>query len=74
MSASTENELVQNELALKYYTEVEVAKFLDKSVASLRADACRRKSAPRTKIGKRILYKKESFDAWIAKKEIDFSK
>lgn len=56
-----------------YYNEKEVAAFLNKSVASLRADACRRKGAPRTKIGRRILYKKASFEKWIGEKEIDFT-
>ena len=56
-----------------YYTETEVAEFLGKSIFSLRADACRRKGAPRTKIGRRILYKKSSFEKWILEKETDFA-
>jgi len=56
-----------------YYTEKEIADFLGKSIFSLRADASRRKGAPRTKIGRRILYKKTSFEKWVLEKETDFS-
>lgn len=57
-----------------YYTEEEVAKILDKTIATLRADACRRKGAPRTKLGKRILYRIDAFNNWIMKHETDFDK
>lgn len=57
-----------------YYTETEVSKILNKTIASLRCDASRRKGAPRTKLGKRILYRKKTFDEWLAKHEIDFDK
>ena len=63
---------MSNELISKYYTEEEVAEFLNKTINSLRADACRRKGAPRTTIGKRILYNKNSFEAWILKREVRF--
>ncbi|MFT4967719.1 MAG: hypothetical protein ACI9CD_000728 [Candidatus Deianiraeaceae bacterium] len=63
---------MSNELLSKYYTEEEVAEFLNKTINSLRADACRRKGAPRTTIGKRILYNKNSFEAWILKREVRF--
>ncbi|MFT7086672.1 MAG: hypothetical protein ACJAZX_000085 [Rickettsiales bacterium] len=57
-----------------YYTEEEVSKILDKTIATLRADACRRKGAPRTKLGKRILYRIDAFNSWIMKHETDFDK
>ena len=62
----------ENHLLLKYYTEEEVAEFLNKTINSLRADASRRKGAPRTVIGKRVLYNKNSFEAWILEKEVRF--
>ena len=62
----------ENLLLLKYYTEEEVAEFLNKTINSLRADASRRKGAPRTVIGKRILYNKNSFEAWILEREVRF--
>ena len=62
----------ENHLISKYYTEAEVAEFLGKTVNSLRADASRRKGAPRTVIGKRVLYNKSSFEAWILDKEVRF--
>ncbi len=55
-----------------YYTEKEVATFLNKTTLSLRCDASRRKGPPRTKIGRKILYKKSSFESWLLKKESDF--
>jgi hypothetical protein len=55
-----------------YYTEEEVASFLNKTVFSLRSDASRRKGAPRTKLGRKILYKKSSFMQWMSKRETDF--
>jgi hypothetical protein len=57
-----------------YYTEGEVSKILDKTIATLRADACRKKGAPRTKLGKRILYRIDAFDGWIMNQETDFDK
>ena len=42
----------ENTLLSQYYTEEEVAEFLNKTINSLRADASRRKGAPRTVIGK----------------------
>lgn len=59
-------------LLSQYYTEEQVADFLGKTINSLRADASRRKGAPRTVIGKRILYNKNSFEAWILEKEVRF--
>lgn len=56
----------------KYYSEEEVSKFLNKTIQSLRIDACKRKGAPRTKIGKKILYNKTSFEKWIEEKEKKF--
>ncbi len=55
-----------------YYTEQEVAKILNKTIATLRADACRKKGAPRTKLGKRILYRIDAFNNWIIGQEINF--
>ena len=62
----------QNSILSQYYTEEEVAQFLNKTINSLRADASRRKGAPRTVIGKRVLYNKNSFEAWILEKEVRF--
>ena len=62
----------KNDLLSKYYTEEEVAEFLGKTINSLRADASRRKGAPRTVIGKRVLYNRNSFEAWILEKEVRF--
>ena len=62
----------ENHLISQYYTEEEVAQFLNKTINSLRADASRRKGAPRTVIGKRVLYNKNSFEAWILEKEVRF--
>jgi len=57
-----------------YYTEEEVAKILNKSISTLRADACRRRGAPRIKLGRRILYRIDAFNNWIMKHETDFDK
>lgn len=65
MQTNTENTLLS-----QYYTEEQVADFLGKTINSLRADASRRKGAPRTVIGKRILYNKNSFEAWILEREV----
>ena len=62
----------EHTLLSQYYTEEEVAEFLNKAINSLRADASRRKGAPRTVIGKRVLYNKISFEAWILEKEVRF--
>lgn len=61
---------MSNDLLTQYYTEEEIAEFLGKTINSLRADASRRKGAPRTVIGKRVLYNKNSFEAWILEKEV----
>jgi hypothetical protein len=58
----------------KYYTEEQVSEILNKTIPSLRVDACKRKGAPRTKIGKRILYRIDAFNAWLEKHETDFDK
>ncbi len=55
-----------------YYTEMEVASMLDKKTSSLRSDASRRRGAPRTKIGKRVFYKKASFHKWLESHEVNF--
>ncbi len=57
-----------------YYTEEEVSKILNKTIPTLRTDASRRKGAPRTKLGKRILYRIDAFNEWIRKHETDFDK
>jgi hypothetical protein len=62
----------ENSILSQYYTEEEVAEFLSKTINSLRADASRRKGAPRTVIGKRVLYNKNSFEAWVLEKEVMF--
>lgn len=55
-----------------YYTEEEVAALLHKTIQSLRSEASRRKGAPRTKLGKLILYKKDSFEKWLISHETNF--
>ncbi len=62
----------ENSILSQYYTEEEVAEFLGKTINSLRADASRRKGAPRTVLGKRVLYNKISFEAWVLEKEVKF--
>jgi hypothetical protein len=57
-----------------YYSEEEVSKLLKKTIPSLRCEASRRKGAPRTKLGKLILYKKNSFEKWLESHEINFEK
>ena len=56
------------------YTELEVAEMLNKSIASLRSDACRRKGCPRIKLGKRIFYSIETFNEWIKAHETNYTK
>lgn len=48
-------------------------KFLNKTIYSLRVEACKRQDASRTKIGKTILYKKSSFEKWLNDKERFFN-
>jgi len=55
-----------------YYTEEEISEFLNKTISSLRTDACRRRGPPRTKIGKRILYHRNSFSIWLDAHEINY--
>jgi Helix-turn-helix domain len=57
-----------------YFSEEEVSRLLNKTIPSLRSEASRRKGAPRTKLGKRILYKKSSFENWLESHEINFEK
>jgi len=57
-----------------YFTEQEVAIILNKKVSSLRTEAARRKGAPRIRVGNKILYKKDSFERWLAGHEIDYQK
>jgi hypothetical protein len=49
----------------EFLEEHEVAAFLGKRIQSLRSDASRRKGPPRVVIGRRVLYRKESFVAWV---------
>ncbi len=55
-----------------YYSEKEVAKFLGKTISSLRTDHCHRRDRvpPKTKIGNLIIYSKISFDSWLKSKEV----
>lgn len=62
--------MILNEL--DYYTEEEVAYIFNKTVATLRSDAARRKGPPRTKMGRTIFYNKESLKKWMGEHEIDF--
>ena len=57
-----------------YFSEEEVSKLLNKTIPSLRSEASRRKGAPRTKLGKLILYKKNSFEKWLESHEVNFEK
>jgi hypothetical protein len=63
-----------SQISENFYTEQEVADFLNKKIASLRSEASRRKGAPRIKVGKKILYKKDSFESWLVRQETDFQK
>ncbi|MDX2083164.1 MAG: helix-turn-helix domain-containing protein [Rickettsiales bacterium] len=63
---------MKQQIPIGYYSEEEVAALLNKSIASLRSEASRRKGAPRTKLGKLILYKKESFEKWLDSHETNF--
>ncbi len=63
---------MKQQIPIGYYSEEEVAALLNKSIASLRSEASRRKGAPRTKLGKLILYKKDSFEKWLESHEINF--
>lgn len=55
-----------------YYSEDQIADFENKKVATLRSEAARRKGAPRTKIGRTILYRKESYHAYLLSHERDY--
>lgn len=54
-----------------YYSEEEMAGFLGKEVCTLRADHSARpyRVPPKTKIGGRIIYFKESFYKWLKERE-----
>jgi hypothetical protein len=55
-----------------YYSEEEMAKFLGKTVATLRVDHCHRRDRvpPKTKIGRVIVYSKISFAKWLETREV----
>ena len=65
---------MQQQIPEGYYSEKEVASLLRKTIPSLRSEASRRKGAPRTKLGKLILYKKDSFEKWMTSHETNFEK
>ena len=62
--------LEPNLSALGYWTEEETAKFLNKSVSTLRSLASRRKGPPRIKNGKAVIYKMASVTAWLDAREV----
>ncbi len=59
-----------------YYTEDQMAQLLGKAKGTLKVDHSRRshRVPPKTKVGNLILYSKESFDAWLKTKEVNFDK
>jgi hypothetical protein len=63
---------MKNRILEIYYTEEEVAQILNKTIPTLRADACRRRGAPRTKLGNRILYRIDAFNNWVMQHETNF--
>ena len=52
-----------------YYSEEQVAALLGKAVSSLRGDQSKRKGPPKTKLGRKVIYSKESFEEWLKQKE-----
>ena len=56
-----------------FLTEEETASILNKTIASLRADASRRKGPPRIRVGKRVLYRKSQLEKWLTEHECDFA-
>ena len=52
-----------------YLAEATVAEVLGVKVQCLRKWAVYRKGLPRTKLGKRVIYREESFNAWMAAQE-----
>ena len=69
-SRTNTNSIEPNLLALGYWTEAETAKFLNKSVSTLRSLASRRKGPPRIKNGKAVIYKMASVTAWLDAREV----
>lgn len=59
-----------------YFTEEEMARLLNLTVATLRPYHSKGKNnvPPRTKIGQTILYNKDSFDLWLKSKEQNYDK
>ena len=55
-----------------YRDETEQAKIMAVTVSTLRIMATRRSGPPRTKRGRQILYRKEAYDQWLLKREVDF--
>ena len=64
------NLLESNLSTLGYWTKAETAKFLNKSVSTLRSLASRRKGPPRIKNGKAVIYKVASVTAWLDAREV----
>ena len=42
------------------------------AITTLRAMASRRQGPPRTKRGRQIMYRVDSYDLWLKKREIDY--
>lgn len=55
-----------------YYTEAEWAEMLGVTIPTLRAQASRRRGAPRTRIGRRVLYRIDACQSWLRAREKDF--
>lgn len=54
-----------------YYSEEEMAGFLEKTIPTLCADQCHRRNRvpPKTKLGRVIIYSKVLFKEWLESRE-----
>ena len=55
-----------------YRSETEQALVMNVTISTLRAMAVRRKSPPRVKRGRQILYRKNAYEKWLLAREIDY--
>lgn len=64
------NNNITSPILQEYYSEEEMAQILDKTVGTMKADHSRNGAVPpRTKLGKKILYNKKSFEEWLKNQE-----
>ena len=55
-----------------YRSEKQQGAIMGLSIATLRSMATRRTGPPRVKRGRQILYRKQAYDQWLLKREVDF--